>query len=69
MNGDYKKHEGTEEYTEYIINNYSFLIKYLREDNININNVINFKNFSIVDNDRPKLCADRLDGVILTAIG
>ena len=30
--------------------------------------IINYKQYSIVDNDRPKVCADRLDGVILTGI-
>ena len=38
-------------------------------DNINIEDIINFKQYSVVDTDRPKLCADRLDGIILTGIG
>ena len=29
---------------------------------------VDFKKHSIVDIDRPKLCADRLDGVILTGL-
>ena len=41
----------------------------MKEDSINIEDIINFKKFSIVDNDRPKICADRIDGVILTGIG
>lgn len=68
MNKDYKKQESTEEYTEDIIKKDKYLLKCLKEDNINIDDIINFKKYSIVDNDRPKLCADRLDGVILTGI-
>ena len=69
MNEDYEKQESTEELTEDIIKNDKYLLKCLKEDNIDVDDVINFKKFSIVDNDRPKCCADRLDGVILTGIG
>ena len=68
MNKDYANQESTEEYTEKIIMSDKKLINYLLEDGININEVINFKKHPIVDNDRPKLCADRLDGVILTGM-
>ena len=68
MNGDYSKQESTEEYTEYIIKNDKYLLKCLKEDNINILDIINFKKYSIVDNQRPKLCVDRLDGIILPGI-
>ena len=69
MNNDYEKQESTEEYTEYILKNDMYLKKCLELDNINIESIIDFKKYSIVDNDRPKLCADRIDGVILTGIG
>ena len=69
MNEDYEKQESTEELTEDIIKNDMYLLKCLKEDNIDVDDIINFKKFSIVDNDRPKCCADRLDGVILTGIG
>ena len=69
MNKDYKKQESTEAYTEIIIRNDDYLKRCLDEDDIDINSLINFKNNTIVDNDRPKLCADRLDGVITTDIG
>lgn len=68
MNKDYEKQESTEEYTEKILKNDKYLEKCLKKDNIEIENIINFKKYNIVDNDRPKLCADRLDGVILTGI-
>lgn len=69
MNQDYEKQESTEEYTEYILKNDEYLIGCLKEDGIDIDDIVNFKKYSIVDNDRPKICADRIDGVILTGIG
>lgn len=69
MNKDYEAQESTEEYTEYILKEDLYFKKCLEEDNINIDDIINFKKYPIVDNSRPKLCADRLDGVILTGIG
>lgn len=68
MNKDYEKQESTEKYTEYIINNDKQLQKYLKEDNLIPEDIIDFKKYTIVDNSRPKLCADRLDGIILTGI-
>lgn len=68
MNKDYANQESTEEYTEEIILNDELLQKYLKEDNISSEDIINFKKYPIVDNNRPKLCADRLDGIILTGI-
>jgi len=69
MNEDYEKQESTEEYTEDILRRDKYLQKCLEEDNISIDDIINFKRYKIVDNDRPKVCADRIDGVILTGIG
>ncbi len=68
MNKDYENQESTEEYTAEILKNDEYLLKCLKEDNIKIEDIINFKKYNIVDNDRPKLCADRLDGVILTGM-
>ncbi len=68
MNEDYEKQESTEEYTEDILRKDNYLLRCLKEDNIEIEDIINFKKYSIVDNDRPKLCADRLDGVILPGL-
>ena len=69
MNKDYAKQESTEEYTEKIMLNDKYLRKCLAKDRININDIIDFKKYTIVDNNRPKVCADRIDGVILTGIG
>lgn len=69
MNKDYLNQESTEEYTDKIILNDKELLKLLKEDGINPEDIINFKKYSLVDNDRPRLCADRFDGIILTSIG
>jgi len=69
MNEDYEKQESTEKYTEDILRKDTYLQKCLKEDDINIDDIIDFKKYTIVDNDRPKVCADRIDGVILTGIG
>ena len=66
MNKDYTNQESTEEYTERIIKSDNYLLKCLKEDNLNVEDIIDFKKYSIVDNKRPKVCADRIDGVILT---
>lgn len=68
MNKDYENQESTEEYTEKILKSDKYLNKCLKEDNIEIEDIINFKKYNIVDNNRPKVCSDRLDGVILTGI-
>lgn len=65
MNKDYNTQESTEEYTEQIIKQDKVLLTYLKEDKIEIKEISNFKSYSIIDNKRPKLCADRLDGIIL----
>lgn len=69
MNQDYEKQESTEEYTERILRSDRYLIECLKKDDIDIEDIITFKKYSVVDNDRPKVCADRIDGIILTGIG
>jgi len=68
MNKDYEKQESTEEKTEEIINSDAYLLNCLEQDGIKSSEIINFKSYSIVDIDRPMLCADRLDGIILTGL-
>lgn len=64
MNGDFVNQESTEEKTSEILLSSKELKKCLDEDNIDIKRVIDFKEYSVVDLDRPKLCADRLDNII-----
>lgn len=68
MNKDYIEQESTEQYTKDILKNDKYLLKCLKEDGIILEDIIDFKRYTIVDNNRPKLCADRLDGVILTGL-
>ena len=67
MNKDYSTQESTEEYTEKIIKKDKKLLSLLKKNNIGIEDIIDFKKYPLVDNKRPRLCADRLDGIILTA--
>ena len=68
MNKDYEKQESTEEKTEEVIMNDIYLLDCLKEDNINVLDIVDFKKYSVVDLDRPMMCADRLDGIILTGL-
>ncbi len=68
MNGDYLEQESTEKEAIAMLENNQELINLLKEDNIEVEDIINFKKYPIVDNNRPKLCADRLDGIFLTSL-
>lgn len=69
MNKDYENQESTEEKTESILRSSKKLKEILKEDKLTIDDILDFKNYTIVDNHRPKLCADRVDGIILTSLG
>lgn len=64
MNGDFINQESTEEKLSEVLSSSKELYKCLQEDGISLDDIINFKKFSEVDLDRPKMCADRLDNVI-----
>lgn len=68
MNKDYVDQESTEEYTDIIMKSDQYLLDCLKKDGIAVEEISDFKKYSIVDSSRPKLCADRLDGVILTGL-
>ena len=68
MNGDYIKQESTEHKTKDVLYSSRELLDYLKEDNVDINDIINFKNYPVVDTPRPGLCADRLDNLIGTGM-
>ncbi len=67
MNKDYATQESTETFTKFILESDIILKQCLALDNMTIDD-INYKNYSLVDNNRPKLCCDRLDGLILTGL-
>lgn len=68
MNKDYSKQESTEEKTNDILKSDNILLECLKEDNFDLSDISDFKKYTIVDLDRPKLCADRLDGIFLTGL-
>lgn len=68
MNGDYMTQESTEEYTEQILKQDKQIVNLLKEDSMELEKIMNFKKYSIVDNKRPKICADRLDEIITSSI-
>ncbi len=61
MNGDYKKQESTEEKTREIIENSKEIMSLLNKDNIKVEEVVDYHNYPIADNDTPKLSSDRLE--------
>lgn len=68
MNKDYVNQESTEEKTEDILKNDTYLLKCLKEDGITVDEICDFKKYSIVDLKRPMMCSDRLDGIVLTGL-
>lgn len=65
---DYIKQEKSEENNDSFLLNNAKLLKLLAKDNYNIERIINPRQHSIVDNKRPRLCIDRLDGIFLTSL-
>lgn len=64
--GDYINQESSEKSLIEIINKDKKIQKYLKEDNISSKDLNNYTNFHILENKSPKLCTDRLDGVLHT---
>lgn len=64
--GDAKNQESSEtnEYNTFTIS--KELIEYLNKDGISIEDIFNIEKYPILENSSPKLCTDRLDGVIHT---
>ena len=64
MNGDYINQESTEDKTREVLLSSPILRDYLSDDEIDIEDIIDFKKYSIVDLPRPSLCADRIENII-----
>lgn len=62
--GDYMNQESSERNIIDIIKNDIELQKYLEEDSINLNEIEEHWRYPILENKSPKLCTDRLDGVL-----
>ena len=69
LNGDYVEQESTEEMTETVLRSSKSLRDNLKQDGLSINDMVDFKNYSIVDLERPKMCADRLNNVMTVGMG
>lgn len=61
MNGDHEKQESTEELTTHMIKSSVEIRKLLERDQILVEEVDNYHQYPIADNDIPKLSADRLE--------
>ncbi len=68
LNKDYEKQESTETKTEEVLKRDALFLSYLKEDNLLLEDIVDFKKYSFLDLERPKLCADRLDGIFLTSL-
>ena len=64
--GDYIEQESSERKITDIISSDLEIQKYLKEDGILIEELDDFSNYHILENKSPKLCTDRLDGVLHT---
>ena len=69
MNKDYIEQETTEEKTGIILANSKELREMLESDGIDIEDIIDYKSDPVVDQRRPHLCADRIEGIISVSIG
>lgn len=67
MNKDYVTQESTEEKTYEILASSKELLEYLKMDGIRLEDIVDFKKYSICDLPRPKLCADRVENTLISA--
>ena len=64
--GDYLKQESSERKIVDMLKDDEEIIKYLKEDNIDLNCLNDLAKYPILENKSPRLCCDRLDGVLHT---
>lgn len=64
--GDYVDQESSEKSMMEIINKDKKIQEFLKDDNLSIEDLDDYSNLYILENKAPKLCADRLDGVLHT---
>ncbi len=66
--GDSVNQESSEKDIYDVIKNSDKIKLYLELDGIDINDLKNINSYQIIDNERPKLCTDRLDGILSTCL-
>lgn len=64
--GDYIKQESSEKKITDIVSQDKEILAYLKEDGLSLDELNDFSNYHILENKSPKLCTDRLDGVLHT---
>ncbi|MCI9280820.1 MAG: hypothetical protein HFI49_00975 [Bacilli bacterium] len=64
--GDYEKQESSEEFKKDPLFQDKELLMMLKEDRVDIEELEDLSRYPILENKSPKLCADRLDGVLHT---
>ncbi len=64
---DYQNQESSEKEIKEILGENRKLLALLKRDNLTLEDIINPKDYPIGENKNPKLCADRLDGILSTA--
>lgn len=64
--GDFIKQESSEKDIVTLIKQDQELMEYLKEDGVSLDDLKDLKRYSILEQDSPNLCADRLDGVLHT---
>lgn len=68
LNGDAEKQESTEEQTLEVIKNSKEIMNLLKKDKIDLEEVSDYKIYSVADNETPKLSADRLEYTFMNGI-
>lgn len=66
--GDTNRQESAERSIEKVITESKVLMEYLESDNIKIKDITCLEKYTILENEKPKLCVDRLDGVLHTGL-
>ena len=60
--------EKSERNIENIILNSKQILNLLKEDNIDVKDVLEVEKYSLIENERPKICIDRLEGIFATGL-
>ncbi|MDD3392307.1 MAG: hypothetical protein PHE54_02070 [Bacilli bacterium] len=64
--GDYEQQESSEKDVYEIITSSQTILDYLIIDGVRVEDIKDINAFPIVENSKPKICVDRLDGVFMT---
>lgn len=65
---DFINQESSEKNIKDVILSSTYILNYLKEDNINLDSVTDISQYTIVENKKPKICVDRLEGIIGTGL-